>query len=172
MDHVAAKLGLDPDEVRAKNFLKEGDAMIGHGEFKGKNPMPDLLQQLSESSNYKERKAKIATFNQNNRWKKRGISMIPVRYGVPHFAPMPFYVHISIFQGDGSIAVTHGGIEMGQGINTKVAQTVAKQLNVPVEMVVVKPSETLTSPNNIVTGGSTTSEATCNVSNGFGLLLA
>ena len=70
--------------------------------------------------------------------------MVPVRYHIHSFAPMPFYVHISVFEGDGSIAVSHGGIEMGQGINTKVAQTIAKQLNVPVEMVVVKPSETLT----------------------------
>ena len=164
MDHIAAKLGMDPLELRIKNFLKEGDNLLVGHPFHGVNPLPKLLEQLSESSNYKERKASIATFNQNNRWKKRGMSMVPMRYHIHSFAPMPFYVHISVFEGDGSIAATHGGIEMGQGINTKVAQTIAKQLNVPVEMVVVKPSDTLTSPNNIVTGGSTTSEATCNVS--------
>ena len=69
--------------------------------------------------------------------------------------------------GDGSIAVSHGGIEMGQGINTKVAQTVAKELKdygVTVDMIKVKAANTLVSPNNSVTGGSTTSELTCNVS--------
>ena len=52
---------------------------------------------------------------------------------------------------------------MGQGINTKVAQTVAKCLDVPMEIIVVKPADALVSPNNIVTGGSTTSEIICNV---------
>ena len=50
------------------------------------------------------------------------------------------------------------------GLNTKVAQTVAKQLGVPIELVVIKPSDALISPNNIVTGGSTTSERCCSVS--------
>ena len=59
--------------------------------------------------------------------------------------------------------MSHGGIEMGQGINTKVAQTVAKELGVPMEMVVVKPVDTLVSPNSTITGGSTTSELTCHV---------
>ena len=50
------------------------------------------------------------------------------------------------------------------GLNTKVAQTVAKQLGVPIELVVIKPTDALISPNNIVTGGSTTSERCCSVS--------
>ena len=50
------------------------------------------------------------------------------------------------------------------GLNTKVAQTVAKQLGVPIELVMVKPSDALISPNNFVTGGSTSSERCCNVS--------
>ena len=68
--------------------------------------------------------------------------------------------------GDGSIAVSHGGIEMGQGINTKVAQTVANELKdygVTIDMIKVKAANNLVSPNNCVTGGSTTSELTCNV---------
>ena len=60
-----------------------------------------------------------------------GISMVPIKYDVHKFAPMPYYCHITIYTtlfGEASIAISHGGIEMGQGINTKVAQTVAKEL--------------------------------------------
>jgi len=93
--------------------------------------------------------------------------MVPMRYSIHQFPPLPFYCQISIFNGpgDGSISVSHGGIEMGQGINTKVAQVVAKELQdlgVTVEMIKVKPANVLVAPNNCVTGGSTTSEATCN----------
>ena len=68
--------------------------------------------------------------------------------------------------GEASIALSHGGIEMGQGINTKVAQTVANELKdygVTIDMIKVKAANNLVSPNNCVTGGSTTSELTCNV---------
>jgi len=53
---------------------------------------------------------------------------------------------------------------MGQGLNTKVAAVVAKELNIPIEMVTIKPCDTFVEPNNSVTGGSMTSELCVNVS--------
>ena len=105
---------------------------------------------------------------QANKWIKRGISLVPCKYYVGLAAaafPMLSPILISIYEGDGSIAVTHGGIEMGQGINTKVAQVVASTLGLPTaEMVIVKPSDAVTSPNANITGGSMGSEMYCNVS--------
>ena len=61
---------------------------------------------------------------QNNAWKKRGISLVPLRWR--HDYSLHFFTcQVAIFHGDGSVAVTTGGIEMGQGLNTKVAQVVA-----------------------------------------------
>ena len=72
---------------------------------------------------------------------------------------------ISIYENDGSVAVTHGGIEMGQGMNTKVAQVVASTLGLPsVELISVKPLDTVTSINGQVTGGSMGSELFSSVS--------
>ena len=68
---------------------------------------------------------------------------------------------VSIYHGDGSVAVSVGSIEMGQGLNTKVAQTAAHILGIPLEMVSVKPTNTLTAPNAIVTGGGIGSEISC-----------
>lgn len=80
-----------------------------------------------------------------------------MKYPQEYFGNLP--ATVAIYQGDGSVAVTHGGIEMGQGINTKVAQVAAFTLGVPLESVIIRPSSTNAAPNAIVTGGSMTSEA-------------
>jgi xanthine dehydrogenase/oxidase len=59
------------------------------------------------------------------------------------------------------VSVSVGGIEMGQGLNTKVAQTAAHVLGVPLNMINIKPSNSHTAPNAIVTGGSIGSEISC-----------
>ena len=68
---------------------------------------------------------------------------------------------ISVCGGDGSVSVSHNGIEMGQGINTKVAQCVAFELGIDMSMVKVKPVTNLTNPNGAITGGSAGSETNC-----------
>ena len=116
MEHMAAKLNMDPLEFRIKNFFKEGDMLLFGHPFKGHNPLPDLITDLGKSAKLDQRKADIKTFNQNNTWKKRGISVVPVNYTAHLPGPMPSYCHISVYEGDGSISVSHGGIEMGQGM--------------------------------------------------------
>jgi len=87
--------------------------------------------------------------------------MSPVRFGLPWNAGTPYTVFVSIYFVDGTVAIAHGGVEIGQGINTKVAQVAAKTLGIPIELVKVKPSNTLTNPNGQATGGSITSELNC-----------
>ena len=75
---------------------------------------------------------------------------MPVRYH--HVIPTTrFYARVVVYHADGSVAVSHGGIEMGQGLNTKVAQVVAKELGVDVARVCVKPSNNFDSPNTTAT---------------------
>ena len=93
---------------------------------------------------------------------KRGIAIVPLKYHLGYFGST--HALVSIYNGDGSVSVSVGGIEMGQGLNTKVAQTVAHILEVPLEKISVKPSNTLTSPNAICTGGSSGSETSSYVS--------
>jgi xanthine dehydrogenase/oxidase len=104
----------------------------------------------------------VSFHSQQNLWKKRGLSMIPMLYHHNQWGAM-YHVHICVYRGDGTVAVNHGGIEMGQGINTKVAQVVAKQLSIPIESVRVKPSNNLVSANDSVTGASMGSDCACSV---------
>lgn len=64
---------------------------------------------------------------------------------------------------DGTVSVSHGGIEMGQGINTKVAQVVAHTLAIPLQKVKIHAADNLISPNATFTAGSITSEVVCSV---------
>lgn len=89
--------------------------------------------------------------------------MTPLKY-ILYRGKTLFPVLVNIFAEDGTVSISHGGVEMGQGINTKVAQVAALTLGVPMEMVKVKPCSTLTSANTRPSGGSTTSEFTCQVS--------
>jgi xanthine dehydrogenase/oxidase len=113
-------------------------------------------------SDYHNRKKEINDFNAANRWVKRGIAIVPLKYHLGYFGTS--HAIVSIFNGDGSVAVSVGSIEMGQGLNTKVAQTVAHTLEIPLEKVQIKPSNSLTAPNAVVTGGSIGSEISCFVS--------
>lgn len=98
-------------------------------------------------------------FNQSNRWIKRGISVVPMKFHIEYFGSMNALV--SVYHRDGTVSVTHGGIEMGQGLNTKAAQTAAHILGIPIDKISIKPSNNLTAPNAIVTGGSIGSEISC-----------
>lgn len=144
MERIAFGLKLDPIEVRLLNMPIEN------------NPIPELINRLKIDANYDDRKTQIEEFNKNNRWRKRAIKMIPLTVDI--FYAGNYNAIVSIYHGDGSVVLTHAGIEMGQGMNTKAAQVCAYSLGIPLEKISVKPSTSFNSPNAIVTGGSVGSE--------------
>ncbi|XP_063538292.1 xanthine dehydrogenase/oxidase-like [Cydia strobilella] len=143
MERIAYNLNKDPLHVRLLNMAKE-------------NPIPEMIDQLGKDSNFKQRQEDIKKFNKENRWRKRALNMLPLSVGIFYLGN--YNSIVSIYHGDGSVVVLHGGIEMGQGLNTKAAQVCAYALGVPLEKISVKPSTSFTSPNSIVTGGSIGSE--------------
>ena len=164
LEHMAKAIGMDPLEFREKNVLQPGDALFNGQTFEdAPNPATTLLEIAKNKAGYAARREVIELFNRENRWKKRGLSLVPVRYMHNYFGTR-YHVHISVYADDGTIAVSHGGIEMGQGINTKVAQVIAKELGVPMEIIRVKSTSNLIGPNNSVTGGSMGSECCASVS--------
>lgn len=108
---------------------------------------------------FTKRQKEVDEFNKANRWRKRGIAVVPMKY--PQGYVGAYHALVSIYQYDGTVAVSHGGIEMGQGINTKVAQVVAHVLDIPYKYVKVKPANNLISVNSYISGGSQTSESVC-----------
>ncbi|XP_055329954.1 uncharacterized protein LOC129582465 [Paramacrobiotus metropolitanus] len=159
LEHIANYLKQPSISVKQLNFLQEGDKNIADEPIEH-NHLPTITEQLLKSSDYYERLKQTQQFNAEHRWRKRGLNVVPLRYPCGYtFAMLNCFV--SIYHDDGSVAVSHGGIEIGQGINTKVAQTVAYELGIEVENVKILPTETLTSANCGPTGGSFTSEICC-----------
>jgi len=115
------------------------------------------LERLKTSSDYEARAEAVEQYNKDNLWMKRGISLVPIQYPHSQFGTR-YIVHIAVYHDDGSVAVSHGGIEMGQGVNTKVAQVVARELGVSMDVIKIKPTNNLVNPNSSFTAGSMGSE--------------
>ncbi|XP_045774054.1 xanthine dehydrogenase-like isoform X1 [Maniola jurtina] len=145
MERIADATKKDPIEVRTLNITAEN------------SPMLDLVDTFKIDCEYETRRAVIDKFNSENAWKKKGLQVSLMSYPIEYDGNFP--VAISVYHADGTILIAHGGIEMGQGINTKVAQVCAYALKVPLSMVTVKGADTFISPNAMATNGSITSES-------------
>ncbi|XP_059474105.1 xanthine dehydrogenase/oxidase-like isoform X2 [Neocloeon triangulifer] len=144
MERIAKTLKKDPLEVKLLNMQTMD------------SPLPGLITELQRKADYAKRKQEVDAFNQSNRWKKRGIAITPMKY--PFFLWNHLTSTVSIYQGDGSVSIAHGGIEMGQGLNTKVTQVAAHILGLPIDQISIKESNTITGANNNISGGSIISE--------------
>lgn len=115
-------------------------------------------------ADYEERQRSVIAYNKANRWHKRGIAVVPMDYGQEYFDTLT--VLVAVCHSDGTVSVTHGGIECGQGINTKAAQVAAHALGRPFATVRVKRMDNVLGANGGCTGGSMTSEAVCHAIKG------
>jgi len=157
LDTIARKLGRDAMEVRRVNYYgKDTNNVTPYGQIVTDNIIHELTAELEASSDYAARRESIAQFNTTSPVLKRGIALAPLKFGisfnVKHFNQAGALVHV---YNDGSILVNHGGTEMGQGLNTKVAQVVAHELGVSFESVRVTATDTQKVANTSATAAST-----------------
>ena len=119
------------------------------------NILDPLITTLALTSRYRERREQIAAWNAQSPVIKKGIAITPVKFGISFTATLfnqaGALVHVYT---DGSVQVNHGGTEMGQGLNTKVAQIVADELGVPFERVLCTAADTSKVPNASATAAS------------------
>lgn len=168
IEHVASALSMEVDAIRNIN-LHTYESLglfypIGVGGSE-EYTVPSIWEKLGSSSDLMRRVEAVKEFNQQNKWKKRGISRVPVVYEVMLRAT-PGRVNVL---SDGSVVVEVGGIELGQGLWTKVKQMVAYALGLIqcdgptdfLQKVRVVQTDSLTLIQSGWTAGSTTSEANC-----------
>ena len=160
VDAIARALGKDPLAVRRANFYGPSSGgernVTPYGQRVEDNVIHALVDQLVASSDYASRRDEVARFNAASPVLKRGLALTPVKFGisfnVAHFNQAGALVHV---YSDGSVLVNHGGTEMGQGLNTKVAQVVAHELGLPLAQVRCTATDTHKIANTSATAAST-----------------
>ncbi len=157
LDSIARKLGRDPLQVRRANVYGIGrNNHTPYGQGVTDNVIAALVDQLAASADYDARRAAVARFNAGSPVLKKGLALTPVKFGisfnVPHLNQAGALVHI---YADGSVLVNHGGTEMGQGLNTKVAQVVAQELGLDFVSVRCSATDTHKVANTSATAAST-----------------
>ena len=160
IDNISRFLKKDPAEIRKINFYGQKEKNTTHYGMKIKdNVINELFENLKTKSNYKRRLQKIRQFNQTNKFKKKGIAITPVKFGISfttiHLNQAGALVHIYT---DGSIHMNHGGIEMGQGTHTKIAQLVSNSFGVPFEKIKISATNTSKVPNTSASAASSTTD--------------
>ena len=160
LDSVARHLGRDPLDVRRANFYGTGERNVTpYRQVVDDNVIDALVAELARDAHYAPRRAAAAAFNAASPVLKKGLALTPVKFGISfnltHFNQAGALVHV---YHDGSILVNHGGTEMGQGLNTKVAQVVARELGVKLERVRCTATDTSKVANTSATAASTGSD--------------
>jgi xanthine dehydrogenase large subunit len=156
IDGIARELGLDPLEVRRRNLYGGAgrDVTPYHMRVED-NVLPELIDELANTSEYRQRRREVATFNAASPVLRRGLALTPVKFGisftVTHLNQAGALLHVYT---DGSVHLNHGGTEMGQGLMTKVAQLVAEEFQVDLDRVRISATSTGKVPNTSATAAS------------------
>ncbi|WP_171233275.1 xanthine dehydrogenase molybdopterin binding subunit [Ruegeria sp. HKCCA4812] len=156
IEEIAYATGQDPLDVRKANFYGTTDRNVTPYHQEVEDCILDrLVGELEETSEYRQRRQDIIAFNKTSPVLKKGIALTPVKFGISFTATWynqaGALVHV---YNDGSIHLNHGGTEMGQGLNTKVAQVVAEAFQVDFNRIKITKTTTEKVPNTSATAAS------------------
>ncbi|RZF38598.1 hypothetical protein LSTR_LSTR010931 [Laodelphax striatellus] len=164
---IAAYLNKDVVELSELNMYREGQATHFNQELKYCT-LTRCWEQVLKDANFEQRKQQVEQFNREHRWRKRGVSVVPTKFGIAFTSlflnQAGALVHIYM---DGSVLISHGGTEMGQGLHTKMLQVASRALNIPVDLIHISETSTDKVPNTSATAASSGSDL-----NGMAILYA
>lgn len=132
-----------PEEIREKNMYRNGTPEAYDTTHFGQEldfcNIREIWDALKQSSDFEEREREVQAFNRKNRWRKRGIVMIPQKHGIAFTEPRGTLnsssALVNVNMADGSVVIYQGAVEMGQGVHTKLAQLAANTLGIPLEWI-------------------------------------
>ncbi|MEE2717182.1 MAG: xanthine dehydrogenase molybdopterin binding subunit [SAR324 cluster bacterium] len=156
VQEIALTLGKDAYEVRRLNCYDHGlRNTTPYGQTVQHHMLPEILDRLEESSNYRERLQEIETFNQTSATELRGLALTPMKFGISFTTRFLNQGNalVNVYK-DGTVQVSTGGTEMGQGLNTKIQQLVADELGIGHELVRVMITSTEKNNNASPTAAS------------------
>lgn len=159
IEEIAYRKDCDPLEIRKANFYRQGHTTTPYHQEVDDNIIERLVVELEQSSDYTERRKRICAFNETSGIIRKGIALTPVKFGISFTATWynqaGALVHIYT---DGSIHLNHGGTEMGQGLNIKVAQVLADAFQVDLDQIAITATHTGKVANTSATAASSGSD--------------
>lgn len=151
--HAAEKLGIDKSEIQRKNLLKNGDE-FPYGQL-AVSEAENAWEQADNKFDFNDLQAKVKIFNEQNKYLKKGVSLMPICFGISFTKTLMnqarSLVHVYT---DGSVAVSTGAVEMGQGVNTKILQVAADIFSISQDKVKIHTTNTLRIANTSPTAAS------------------
>ncbi|MEO7752263.1 MAG: xanthine dehydrogenase molybdopterin binding subunit [Terracoccus sp.] len=155
LGRCAPRLGVDPAELRRRNFYAAGQHTPYGQEVRHPERAVACWEQVLGAGDVAARSLEIASYNAAHDHSKRALAVTPVKFGISFnftaFNQAGALVHV---YKDGSVLITHGGTEMGQGLHTKMLQVAATSLGVPLTLVRLAPTRTDKVPNTSATAAS------------------
>lgn len=156
LNRAARHLHMEPVQIRLLNYY--GDAprnIMQYGAELTDFRIPRMTDMILSSSRYFERRAQIDAFNASHRFVKRGIGFMPVKFGISFTNTMLNQAGaLVLVYTDGSVAINHGGAEMGQGLHTKMIAIASHDLGIRPEHIRLMNTRTDKVPNTSATAAS------------------
>src|SRR5688572_22794017 len=174
IEEIALSLGLDALQVRRRNCYGSEDSVMGvppmlhgrdahatgrnatpYGQIVRNNTLPRIFEKLAGDAQYAARRKDVESFNASSKTHLRGLSMTPVKFGISFTKKTLNQANalVNIYT-DGTVIVSTGATEMGQGVHTRVRQIVADELGIPYDAVVVGATSTDKNHNTSPTAAS------------------
>ncbi|KOY56463.1 xanthine dehydrogenase molybdopterin binding subunit [Streptomyces sp. XY332] len=155
MGRCAPLLGLDPMELRERNFYRQGQSTPYGQPVLHPERISTVWQQVRNDAGIADRKSEIAAFNAAHPNTKRALAITGIKFGISfNLTAFNQAGALVLIYKDGSVLINHGGTEMGQGLHTKMLQVAATTLGIPLHKVRLAPTRTDKVPNTSATAAS------------------
>lgn len=151
---VAESLGISASDIQKRNLLQDGDE-FSYGQIVDQCEAQNAWNSCEEAFDLKAIQEKVSLFNEQNAHFKKGVAVQPICFGISFTNTMMNHARalVHIYQ-DGSVVVSTGAVEMGQGVNTKMLQIVVQKFGVGAENVRIESTNTLRIANTSPTAAS------------------
>ena len=160
LESIAQHLALDAYDVRRANVYGVGERNVTpYGQIVEKNHLPEIFSQLAASSQYHARRAEIARRNAADPLTLRGLALTGMKFGISFTSKFLNQGNALVnLYTDGTVQVSTGGTEMGQGLNTKIRQLVADEFGLDPAHVRLMPTSTEKNNNTSPTAASASTD--------------
>lgn len=158
LQHIAQSLGRDAWDIRRLNAYRDGDrqrSLTPYGQWVQDHVIQEIFSTLEQTSDYRQRVRLIDAYNERSSVYVKGIAMSPIKFGISFTSKFLNQGNalVNVYT-DGTIQVSTGGTEMGQGLNTKIRQVVADQFGIEPADVIVMTTSTEKNNNTSPTAAS------------------